>query len=267
MINDSTVAQLLNTSQFQRSGGDFDRREIILASNSIGPPMKLLYWRRLEELGYLPQFRSHYTEHAVSAVNRFGAPQVEIFMVSHRWSRPSLDAALSHPDDKDSTKARALVEFAKWRREWVRQRHGFLPEIFYWIDYCCFDQDSPLVNMMMLPLWIACCERVLCIEAPDYHERAWCRLELLLSYAFNFADHQTVIDSRFRATPKRNSVAETHVLKRPLAGKMTDAADAIHIGALEALACKFQSASVDRVSGRRLPLAQFDTTTVRRYRL
>ena len=166
-----------------------------------------------------------------------------------------------------STKAKALVEFSTWRRDWVRRRHGFLPEIYFWIDYCCFDQGNSSINMAMLPVWIASCERVLCIETHDYHERAWCRLELLLSYAFNFADHYTVIDPAFQASASHDGREETHILKRPIVGCLTDPSDAKHIEALEQLACGFQPASIDRVSGRRLPLAEFDTTPVRCYRL
>jgi len=267
MVSTETVIAFLRDPLVLQSGGSFDRRKIIIAANRIGPPMKLLYWRRLEQLGYLPDFSSSNAEDALQGIQRFGAPQVEIFFVSHRWLRPSTDASLAHPDDEASTKAKALVEFSTWRRDWVRRRHGFLPEIYFWIDYCCFDQGNSSINMAMLPIWIASCERVLCIETHDYHERAWCRLELLLSYAFNFSDHYTVIDPAFQASASHDGREETHILKRPIVGCLTDPSDAKHIEALEQLACGFQPASIDRVSGRRLPLAEFDTTPVRCYRL
>ena len=115
-----------------------------------------MHWRRLVQLGYIFDCSNSSAEDAPSSINRFGAPTVEIFMVSHRWLCASTDASLSHPDDEDSRKAKALVEFSKWRRDWVRRRHGFLPEVCYWIDYCCFDRSNLSVNMAMLPLWIAC---------------------------------------------------------------------------------------------------------------
>ena len=115
-----------------------------------------MHWRRLVQLGYLFNCSNSSSEDAPSSINRFGAPTVEIFMVSHRWLCASTDASLSHPDDEDSGKPKALVEFSTWRRERVRRRHGFLPEVCYWIDYCCFDRSNLSVNMAMLPLWIAC---------------------------------------------------------------------------------------------------------------
>ena len=77
-------------------------------------------------------------------------------MVSHRWLCASTDASLFHPDDEDSGNPKALVEFSTWRREWVRRRHGFLSEIYYWIDCCCLDRRKLSVSMAMLPLWVAC---------------------------------------------------------------------------------------------------------------
>ncbi len=267
MTSTDAVIGVLNDPMFRQSGSDFDRRNIIMAANEIGPPMKLVHWHRLEQLGYLPDYCSSCAEDALAGINQFGAPNVEIFMVSHRWLNASMDGCISHPDDAHSTKAKALVEFSRWRRDWVMRRHGFFPEIYYWIDYCCFDRSNLSTNMAMLPVWIACCERVLCIETHDYHSRAWCRLELLLSYAFNFADHQTVIDLTFLAVSSHVGREETHVLRRPRAGRLTDASDAKYIEALELIACGFQPASVDREFGRQLPKARFDTTTVRRYRL
>lgn len=267
MVSRDSVIALLRDPLLAESGDIYDRREIINAANRIGPPMKLLHWRRLKQLGYLPSFSSFNAEDALSGIQRFGAPNVEIFMVSHRWLRPSTDISLAHPDDKISTKAKALVEFSAWRRRWVSRRHGFYPEIYFWIDYCCFNQSEASDNISMLPIWIASCERVLCIEAHDYHERAWCRLELLMSYAFNFADHYTIIDTSFQAVESYDGREETHILKKPTDGYLTDVSDTKYIEALEQLTCGFMPANIDRVSGRRLPSVRFDTTPVRCYRL
>jgi hypothetical protein len=261
------VEQLLSEPLFRESGASYDQRELIKAANNIGPPMKLLHWRKLEELRYLPAFAACHADDALSGVERFGAPEVEIFMVSHRWLRPSVTRTLAHPDDALATKAQALTEFSHWRRSWVRQRHRFLPELYYWIDYCCFDQLNLAANMAMLPLWVACCERLVCFETSDYHSRAWCRLELLLSHSFNFADHHTVIGPGFRASDAHNGLEENHILQRPGDAELTDAADRVHIQPLEQLACQFSPASVDRISGSRLPPARFGQTLVRRYRL
>src|SRR5262245_4416264 len=236
MVSSEEVASALHNTAFRRAGESFDRRSLIEHAKSIGPRMRLLHWQRLEKLEQLPNFANLEAEDAVTGVKRFGAPAVEIFMVSHRWLRPSLDPASAHPDDERATKARALTEFSHWRRAWVSKHHGFLPEIFYWIDYCCFDQSTAADGIKMLPLWIASCERLLCFETADYHDRAWCRLELLLSYTFGFADHQTVIGPGFRADALGEGTGDVHVLDRPTTGRLTVVGDAARIEQLEQFA-------------------------------
>jgi hypothetical protein len=93
------VERLLSEPLFRESGASYDQRELIKAANDIGLPMKLLHWRKLEELRCLPAFAERHADDALSGVERFGAPAVEIFMVSHRWLRPSITRTLAHPDD------------------------------------------------------------------------------------------------------------------------------------------------------------------------
>src|SRR5688500_2964730 len=119
----------------------FDRRPLITIANGLGGPrMRLLHWRTLGDLGRLPRSDEGHAVDALAGIDAYGAPQVEVFMVSHRWLRPSLDPTRSHPDGPDHEKARAVHQFSLWRRQWVLHQHGFLPEIFYWIDYSCIDQ-------------------------------------------------------------------------------------------------------------------------------
>ena len=106
-------------------------------------------------------------------------------------------------------------------------KHGFSPEIFYWIDFSCIDQHHLSIAIPLLPLWVACCERFLRIETADYSERAWCRLEPLLSYVYQFADHHTVIDLDFKYSPTRfDSGKRIQVaILDPMQGKSTDSND------------------------------------------
>lgn len=74
----------------------------------------------------------------------------------------------------------------------------------------------------MMPLWIACCERFLRIETPDYHERVWCRLEMMLSKAYSFADHHVVITPQFvNPWPSTGKREDAH-LADPATGKMAN---------------------------------------------
>ena len=79
----------------------------------------------------------------------------------------------AHLDSEENSKALALNEFTKWRRNWSLKNNGFEPEIFYWIDYSCLDQLNPHDGVQLLPLWVACCERFLKIDTPEYDKRAF----------------------------------------------------------------------------------------------
>jgi hypothetical protein len=251
------VVDALSTDKFREEASHFDRRSLIALANSLGGPrMHLLHWKRLAELGRIPHSDQGEAVDAIASIDSFGAPVVEIFMVSHRWLRPSLDRHLSHPDGIGNEKAQAIGEFSRWRREWVRHRHGFVPELFYWIDYCCIDQNRAADAVPLLPLWVACCERFLRIETPDYEDRTWCRLEPLLSYMFSFADHHVAIalDFQFR-WPYYGTRSSRQVLD-PRQGKNTDPEDTRRIVPLVELTTQLRPAHPSR------PLLDLDKTTV-----
>lgn len=104
--------------------------------------MRLLHWKVLETLKRIPHSNQNKTVDALIGIETYGVSEVEIFMVSHRWLQPLLDPSKSHPERPLHEKAKAIREFSLWRRQWVQSNHGFLPEIFYWIDYCCIDQTD-----------------------------------------------------------------------------------------------------------------------------
>lgn len=194
------VHEQLESLGFRKHASSFDRRPLIRIANSLGgPQMKLIHWKRLVELGRIPHSDEAHAVEAISGIDTYGAPQVEIIMVSHRWLRPSLNRLMAHPDLSDNRKAKAINEFSDWRRKWVLHKHGFLPEIYYWIDFPCIDQQNPSAAVPLLPMWVACCERFLRIDTEDYDSRAWCRLEPLLSYMYSFADHHLSIDLSYNS--------------------------------------------------------------------
>jgi hypothetical protein len=256
------VVAALSTDQFWKEASDFDRRSLIALANSLGGPrMRLLHWERLAELGRIPHSDEGEAVDAIAGIDSFGAPLVEVFMVSHRWLRPSLDRLQSHADGLRNEKAQAIGQFSRWRREWVRHRHGFLPELYYWIDYCCIDQARAADAVPLLPLWVACCERFLRVETPDYDDRTWCRLEPLLSYMFSFADHHVAIglDFRFR-WPYYGSRSSRGILD-PRSGKNTDPEDTRRIAPLVELATQLRPAHPSR------PLVDWNRTAVKCFAL
>jgi hypothetical protein len=189
-------------------------------------------------------------------------------MFSHRWLRSSLDQAQAHPDELDNTKARAINRFTQWRKRWVRDKHKFDPHIYYWIDYSCFDQANLDNNLAMLPLWVACCERFVRFETVDYFDRAWCRLEMLLSYVFGFADYHVVIDKTFQmGLPENHGKAGLDIIQDPSQGRTTDPLDAKRVAELSEFAASFTPSATNRRTNQPLPPVRFCQTTVESYRL
>jgi hypothetical protein len=223
------VQQLLEDDHFTDYAMKFDRRPLIKLVNKLnGPRMRLLHWLKIVEMQRIPHSDENQTIDALEGIKQYGGAGIcEVFMVSHRWLRPRLNSNESHPDSINNEKAKAINEFSKWRRKWVTLQHGFEPEIFYWIDFCCIDQHDLSSAIPLLPLWVACCERFLRIETSDYSERAWCRIEPLLSYVFQFADHHTIINLDFKYSANnfdRGKEVQVLILD-PMQGKSTDQAD------------------------------------------
>lgn len=54
--------------------------------------MKLLHWHTLHEMGRIPHSDEGHAVDAIAGIDSFGAPLVEIIMVSHRWSRRPMRA-------------------------------------------------------------------------------------------------------------------------------------------------------------------------------
>jgi hypothetical protein len=267
MPNLEEVRSVLLNKSFRRLAKTFDRRGLIASSNRIGPPMLLLPSDVPERLNRIPHFDEGLAKGAIDEIDEGRASSVEIFMFSHRWLRSSPDPTQAHPDDVGNSKARTLVKFTQWRKKWVIDNHGFDPFIYYWIDYSCFDQKNLDSNLAMLPLWVACCERFVRFETPDYFDRAWCRLEVLLSYVFGFADHHLVIDSTFQTASQKRGKAGQDTIQDPSQGNTTDPADAIRVTELSKFAATFTPSATDRRTHQPLPPARFGHATVKSFRL
>lgn len=256
------VLDIISADTFRKRGASFDRRPLIARANALGgAAMHLLHWRKLIELGRIPHSDERQTVDAIKGINTFGAEIVEVFMVSHRWLRPSLNPSESHPDSLTHEKASAINEFSQWRRTWVLKNHGFEPEIFYWIDYSCIDQHHTAEAVPLLPLWVACCERFLRIETEGYDERAWCRVEALLSYVFSFADHHTAIGLDFRHRWPHFGDEEARRILDPSAGMLTNLDDMSLILPLIEVATRTQPANRSRMN------VQLNETLLKCYRL
>ena len=141
------------------------------------PPMVLLPATQLQRLKRIP--RSHEAKALVVDIGSLNEKKDRIFLFSHRWLQPRE----GKPDDAQHTKAHALAEFATWFCDFYHVGR----DAYFWVDFCCVDQDSPAAGITALPLYVAACGGVAIFETPDYENRAWCRVERLLACKYQEA--------------------------------------------------------------------------------
>ena len=193
-----------------------------------------------------------------------------LFFYSHRWSRPNwcevmqLEAAwgsaertaaeaegeqFGDPDDATHAKAKALVQYARWFKHnmnkggsgafgWWAGISNEIDEVFYWVDYACADQTAPGPDMAALPAYVAVCATLVLASWTDaYAARAWCRVELLMSYAFVTTGDQVLVlpegfvDEEHWAVDKREDT-----LLDPAEGLLTNPSDKAVIASLRGVA-------------------------------
>mmetsp|Transcript_16989 Transcript_16989/g.26311 ORF Transcript_16989/g.26311 Transcript_16989/m.26311 type:complete len:273 (-) Transcript_16989:1042-1860(-) len=113
-----------------------------------------------------------------------------IVFVSHRWLKPlakGMHLRESDIDDEIGSKVHALCHWAEWvwdgnytkSQKYVFEGHR-IKEVYFWIDFCCVDQDNPDPFIPVLPLYLGICHEILCFETPDFDTRAWCRAERVM---------------------------------------------------------------------------------------
>ena len=136
---------------------------------------------------------------------------------------------------------RAIVQYGRWLRWQLEQDrthsqtsvHGFnknhMPyvRIFFWIDYCCMDQNPEQTTFFVhsLPLYVSACQYMVSYTTPDYSERAWCRVEQTMAFAYmRFGREPFVIDKSFVHQQQEVRIVKAP-LRNPLEGKLTVASD------------------------------------------
>jgi len=199
-----TTTQLLSGRDWSSANpftyaGLLARLELIAGNNM--PRMRVIPASRIEGLGYIPRSTEGHAVDAIEAVRRCGPdadqkPKAVLVMFSHRWLQPRWPdpEKLADPDSKDHVKAKAIVQWAKWFKWWRLFGSGreFVKgitvdpdlEVFFWIDFCCVDQDAPGPEMAALPAYVSACAEMLVFATQGYDLRAWCQVELMMGYAF-----------------------------------------------------------------------------------
>lgn len=172
----------------------------------IGPEMCLVDPETIASLGRIPHSAEGKTITMEEAANRATACNMRFFieMFSHRWHSPFA------PDDRYCNKARVLCEWANYRKSMSFRT-------FYWIDHACINQSDIAPGVAMLPLYVSCCNNILCYDSPEYENRAWCRVERLMFSAFVAPNNEYIApDFEHRTTSEKLPSGElrpTHELK------------------------------------------------------
>ena len=231
-------SQLLRDPKFQNAkdltaGGTKTRLDMIRQAGLA--EMLVVPARTIETLGRIPRSTEGHAIKAVDAVIRHGGDgsnlsKAIIVFFSHRWKRPNWCEALGKnisfstseaaqalrsghyigdPDDAERTKARALINWAKWYRREISTMGTFgtpsgsyegrdvTPdpdaELYFWIDWPCVDQQNPKANIEALPAYVATCHAICAAWNDEYASRAWCRVELLTAQAFMWNGYRIFI--------------------------------------------------------------------------
>lgn len=190
------VAEALSDARFMRADLRQKSARVLLATDGFAP-LRLVHWKALKGCGKLPRCHDagggedvedllHRIAQQDDSTPEEVAPRLVPFFLSHRWLRAHGPRKGHHPDSLDSIKARQLVAFAEWFTS-QSQAAGFRCEVAFWIDWCCAEQDHADISEVYsaaLPLYIACCSKVVAWETPDFERRCWLLVERLLAYCF-----------------------------------------------------------------------------------
>ncbi|PPJ54536.1 hypothetical protein CBER1_02503 [Cercospora berteroae] len=106
-----------------------------------------------------------------------------IVFISYRWT--TRDPWGKTPDNDERRLYRktmaAIHEFLESRGEVDADALGI------WIDVCCIDQDNPLQGVASLPLMVPQCDALISLVDEEYHDRAWCSVEVMIIHALGHA--------------------------------------------------------------------------------
>jgi len=140
--------------------------------SSLRKDIKWVGQRKWLNMRYDECFKNKWTQTLQQVVHQYGM-NFSCHFFSHRWSRPSMNPKEAHPDDAQGLKAAVIARIGETMSEQNPQKPSF-----FWVDYCCIDQDQSLPGIQMLPIYIALCTDMQCfVSTPQYFERAWTRLE------------------------------------------------------------------------------------------
>lgn len=238
------VLRLLESPKWQALSGTkhhdiIKKLDLIQTNIPESPPMRVISYQALKTCGRIPCSTDD-DNPSVSVRKALETPGCVVVFFSHRWLQ-----ALQ-PDDEQNSKFKVLMAWCAWyENDYSKQQSR---RLFFWLDYSCMDQDNPLQGLLSLPLYLSLCNDFLCFETADYHERAWCRVERIIAYAFTFAGKipwvltpsfcEKLVNVNTTTTMESSSSSfiqyhpSQQILQNPLEGKLTDEGDWPYIQSL-----------------------------------
>ncbi|CAM1511764.1 Fc.00g092770.m01.CDS01 [Cosmosporella sp. VM-42] len=106
-----------------------------------------------------------------------------VIFFSYRWINKKPGA--TSPDDDNHTQygrmKAAAEEFLKLHPNVDQKKLGI------WVDFACVRQDDPMPGVSALPMILMQCNAVICLIDEQFHERAWCAVEVMMVQAIKKA--------------------------------------------------------------------------------
>ncbi|KAF7560612.1 hypothetical protein G7046_g3538 [Stylonectria norvegica] len=99
-----------------------------------------------------------------------------VIFFSYRWINKEPGAV--SPDDEKHTQYRRMIDASE---ELLRLHPSVAREkLGIWVDFACVQQDNPVSGVSALPMILTQCNAVICLSDAQFHERAWCSVEVLM---------------------------------------------------------------------------------------
>ncbi|KAI0480144.1 hypothetical protein GGR56DRAFT_624740 [Xylariaceae sp. FL0804] len=165
----------------------------VLASDdekrALFDPFKYVRYTDFRAFGRLPGWKDGLTR-PMSPPEDEQQQQVDfVIFFSYRWihklSTTTSDTSAVPgestvtPDDAENTQYRRMVQAA----ETLLSVHPSLDpsKLGIWLDFSCINQADPLPGILALPMVVAQCDALVSLVDAEYHERAWCAVEVMFA--------------------------------------------------------------------------------------
>ncbi|KAK4892638.1 hypothetical protein LTR27_008914 [Elasticomyces elasticus] len=173
--------------------------ETLAADSAKGRAFDKLKYVRYSDLVRFGRFPRHTDGLTQEYDHKTAYPTVEhIIFISYRWV--NTDPWTQSPDDAENTQYKRVVKAAAAFLDLHPSMDA--DTLGVWIDYACIDQDQPMSGIAALPMVLAQCDALISLVDDEYHDRAWCTVEVMMAQALQNAYRQHLWFEHFE-TPRK----------------------------------------------------------------